>query len=148
MVTRAPVAALADSAPVVQQAEPIDNSPAVTREAVQPVQETESPVQSSPPAPVIARSVTPRPATKADYGWLADSLFRRVVELRHYPRTARLNGFEGKVVFGFPSNRMGTWRMSQSCRVPVMSLSTTRRWKRYGEPVHYTSSTSWRDRRW
>jgi len=98
VVTRAPVAALADSAPVVQQAEPIDNSPAVTREAVQSVQETESPVESSPPAPVIARSVTPRPATKADYGWLADSLFRRVVELRHYPRTARLNGFEGKVV--------------------------------------------------
>ncbi len=98
VVTRAPVAAPADSAPVVQQASPVDSMPAVTHEPSQPVQETPSPVESSPSAPVIARSVTPRPATRADYGWLADSLFRRVVELRHYPRTARLNGFEGKVV--------------------------------------------------
>ena len=97
MVTRAPVTAPADSAPVVQQTETVESTPAVTREASQPVQEVMSPVESSPP-PLIARSITPRPATKADYGWLADSLFRRVVELRHYPRTARLNGFEGKVV--------------------------------------------------
>lgn len=98
VVTRAPVAALADSAPVVQQTETVESTPAVTREASPPVQEAGSPVESSPPAPLIARSTTPRPATKADYGWLADSLFRRVVELRHYPKTARLNGFEGKVV--------------------------------------------------
>ena len=97
VVTHAPVVAPADSAPVVQQAESVANTPAVPREASQPVQEMASPVESSPP-PLIARSITPRPATKADYGWLADSLFRRVVELRHYPRTARLNGFEGKVV--------------------------------------------------
>lgn len=79
-------------------AESVASTPAVTREASQPVQEVVSPVESQPPAPVIARSVIPRPATKADYGWLADSLFRRVVELRHYPSTARLNGWEGKVV--------------------------------------------------
>ena len=97
VVTRAPVTAPADSAPVVQQTETVESTPAVPREASQPVQEVMSPVESSPP-PLIARSITPRPATKADYGWLADSLFRRVVELRHYPRTARLNGFEGKVV--------------------------------------------------
>ena len=45
-----------------------------------------------------ARVATPRPATKADYGWLAESLHRRIIELRHYPSTARLNGWEGKVV--------------------------------------------------
>ena len=98
VVTRAPAEAPTDSAPVVQQAESVSSTPAVTRESVQPVQEATSPVESQAPAPAIARSVTPRPATKADYGWLADSLFRRVVELRHYPRMARLNGFEGKVV--------------------------------------------------
>jgi protein TonB len=98
VVTRAPVETLTDSAPVVQQAEPVVNTQAVVRETEQPVQEAVSPVESQPPAPVVARSVTPRPPTRADYGWLADSLFRRVVELRHYPRTARLNGFEGKVV--------------------------------------------------
>lgn len=47
---------------------------------------------------VVARAVTPRPTTKADYGWLAESLHRRIIELRHYPSTARLNGWEGKVV--------------------------------------------------
>ncbi len=98
VVTHAPVAAPADSAPVVQRTETVSSTPAVTREVSPPVQEAGSPVESSPPAPLIARSTTPRPATKADYGWLADSLFRRVVELRHYPKTARLNGLEGKVV--------------------------------------------------
>jgi protein TonB len=49
-------------------------------------------------APVVARSVTPSPARKADYGWLAESLHRRIVEVRQYPSVARLNGWEGKVV--------------------------------------------------
>jgi protein TonB len=49
-------------------------------------------------APVVARSVTPSPARKADYGWLAESLHRRIVEVRQYPSAARLNGWEGKVV--------------------------------------------------
>ena len=47
---------------------------------------------------VVAQAVTPRPARKADYGWLAESLHRRIIELRHYPSHARLNGWEGKVV--------------------------------------------------
>jgi protein TonB len=49
-------------------------------------------------APVVARSIAPTQPKKADYGWLAESLHRRIVELRHYPSTARLNGWEGKVV--------------------------------------------------
>ena len=47
---------------------------------------------------VVAQAAVSRPAAKADYGWLADSLHRRIIELRHYPSTARLNGWEGKVV--------------------------------------------------
>lgn len=52
--------------------------------------------RATPPPAAHARSeVSP---AKADYGWLAESLHRRIVELRHYPSTARLNGWEGKVV--------------------------------------------------
>jgi protein TonB len=47
---------------------------------------------------VVASAVMPKAASKADNKWVADSLMRRVIELRHYPSTAKLNGWEGKVV--------------------------------------------------
>jgi protein TonB len=40
----------------------------------------------------------PAPLVKADYGWLAESLRRRLAEVKRYPSAARLNGWEGKVV--------------------------------------------------
>ncbi|MEK6802727.1 MAG: TonB family protein [Nitrospirota bacterium] len=110
------------SAPVVQAApatEPAPSGPAPAVEAVaavsepvaappapaEPVAAAPAPVAAEQPDPatlqehqVVARVATPRPATKADYGWLAESLHRRIIELRHYPSTARLNGWEGKVV--------------------------------------------------
>lgn len=49
-------------------------------------------------APQVAMATRPTPAVKADYGWLAESLWRRVAELKRYPSSARLNGWEGKVV--------------------------------------------------
>ena len=56
----------------------------------------ESVAQESPPQVAMAtRSI---PAVKADYGWLAESLRRRLAELKRYPSAARLNGWEGKVV--------------------------------------------------
>ncbi len=52
--------------------------------------------RATPPPTAHSRNdVSP---AKADYRWLAESLHRRIVELRHYPSTARLNGWEGKVV--------------------------------------------------
>jgi protein TonB len=39
-----------------------------------------------------------RPGTSTDNRWLAEMLWRRVAELKHYPSSARLNGWEGKVV--------------------------------------------------
>lgn len=91
---------------------------------VRPVQPVPDPIESTPvqpapatndspapgvqeQAPVVARSITPNPAKKADYGWLAESLHRRIVELRHYPNTARLNGWEGKVVLRVQIRRDG-----------------------------------------
>ena len=39
------------------------------------------------------------PATpKPDYGWLSDTIVRRVEELKRYPADARLEQAEGKVV--------------------------------------------------
>lgn len=110
------------SAPVVQAAPSAEPAPPSPAPAVEPVASVSEPVPAPPapaepvaaaPAPVaaaqpdpatlqehqvVARVATPRPATKADYGWLAESLHRRIIELRHYPGTARLNGWEGKVV--------------------------------------------------
>lgn len=45
--------------------------------------------------PLVAAA--PR-AAKADYRWLGDALGRRVAELTRYPSSARLNGWEGRVV--------------------------------------------------
>jgi protein TonB len=82
-------AAPSPARPDAIESPPIQSAPAATDSPAPAVQEQ---------APVVARSVTPNPAKKADYGWLAESLHRRIVELRHYPSTARLNGWEGKVV--------------------------------------------------
>lgn len=48
--------------------------------------------------PQVAMATRPTPAVKVDYGWLAESLRRRLAELKRYPSAARLNGWEGKVV--------------------------------------------------
>lgn len=49
-------------------------------------------------APQVAPATRQAPIVKADHGWLAESLWRRVGELQRYPSSARLNGWEGKVV--------------------------------------------------
>jgi protein TonB len=46
----------------------------------------------------VARAPRSGSATKADYGWLAESLWKRVAELKRYPHQARLNRWEGKVI--------------------------------------------------
>ncbi len=38
------------------------------------------------------------PATKPDFGWLAEALWNRVEQLKRYPHIARMNRWEGKVV--------------------------------------------------
>ena len=86
-------------APLVQHeavtAEPaIISSPATT--AATDAKPTESVVTES--APQMAMATRPAPAVKADNSWLVESLRRRLAELKRYPATARLNGWEGKVV--------------------------------------------------
>ena len=46
----------------------------------------------------VARAPAPGTEPKADNRWLAESLWRRVAELKRYPNQARMNGQEGKVI--------------------------------------------------
>lgn len=114
VVRSAPAVAAVETPPTptpsVPAAEP------VVAAVSEPVSAPQAPVEAVvvPPAPmaavsepdpatlrehqVVAQAAVARPTAKADYGWLAESLHRRIIELRHYPSTARLNGWEGKVV--------------------------------------------------
>ena len=121
MTASAPVV---HTAPAVEAVE-VPPTPAHSSPVAEPVTAAVSETPSAPPAPVeavvvptapvaaavaepdpatlrehqvVAQAAVARPAAKADYGWLAESLHRRIIELRHYPSTARLNGWEGKVV--------------------------------------------------
>jgi len=49
-------------------------------------------------APQMAMATSSTPAVKVDHGWLAESLRRRLAEVKRYPSAARLNGWEGRVV--------------------------------------------------
>jgi protein TonB len=100
--------------PVVQQE--IATQPEITETPIQPVEArvvetapvTHDPDPPAPPAPAqsVAQESAPQtptathstPAIKADHGWLAESLRRRLAEIKRYPSSARLNGWEGKVV--------------------------------------------------
>ncbi len=91
-VTRNP-APIPDEAPVQANVEP----PA--RSAVADHGEPEAPAPTArETASQIAMVPRSAPGMKTDYRWLAESLWRRVVELKRYPHEARLNRWEGKVV--------------------------------------------------
>jgi protein TonB len=71
-------------------------SPAAGMSAPSDAKPPESVARES--VPQMAMATNPPPVVKADYGWLAESLRRRLAELKRYPSAARLNGWEGKVV--------------------------------------------------
>ena len=82
-----------DTAPVVHNHETPSNSSHSAENATNEnhvVQEERTVVAKAAP------STTPRP--RADYGWVRDALWRRIVEMKHYPAQARLNHLEGKVI--------------------------------------------------
>jgi protein TonB len=102
-----PVAVVASPEPVESQ--PVPNemvavasalpSPAdapVTQEAPALVSSQNSPVDAAPVQ--VTRAAGPSAEAKIDHQWLAESLWRRVAELKRYPNSARMNGQEGKVI--------------------------------------------------
>ncbi len=86
-----PVAPVASSEPTESQ--PVQQEPAVVASA--PVLSSEVPIS---PQRTVDAVAMPGPAVKADNRWLAESLWRRVAELKRYPNVARMNGQEGKVI--------------------------------------------------
>ena len=86
-----PVAVAASPDPV--EAQPVQQEPAAMTTA--PSLSAEAPLTQQRTVDAVA---APGAETKADNRWLAESLWRRVAELKRYPSIARLNGQEGKVI--------------------------------------------------
>lgn len=83
---------------ILEKERAVDEAPSVERAAIL----RESP-QAVPAPDVEQRLVTERPLqtsreTQQDYGWLAESLWQRIEQLKRYPTRARMRHWEGKVV--------------------------------------------------
>jgi periplasmic protein TonB len=90
-------------------AKPADAPPTVSAESDAQTAPSSTPPatleQSAPsdqaPAPTQMAAVFPAPTNaslKLDYGWLSETILRRVEELKRYPASARMDRAEGKVV--------------------------------------------------
>ena len=93
--TQSPVESVA---PLVQHA--VATEPAITAAPATAVITDAKPAEpvASESAPQMAPPTRQASTVKVDHGWLAESLRRRLAELKRYPSAARLNGWEGKVV--------------------------------------------------
>ena len=85
----------------------IQTTPLSTPSAI--LEQIEQSVQAPAPAQMAtASSMPPNVQAKRDYGWLTETISRRVEELRHYPASARLDTAEGKVVVKFVIHEDGS----------------------------------------
>lgn len=86
-------------APVVQY-EAVTAEPAITAAPAAAAANDAKPAEpvDRESAPQVAMATLPTPSVKVDHSWLAESLRRRLAEIKRYPSAARLNGWEGKVV--------------------------------------------------
>jgi protein TonB len=108
MVTEATPIAKTDEAPMAVSAEsaaetaPFSASSAFLGHTAQPDQA---------PTPTQMAAISPTPTntpTKLDYGWLSETILRRVEELKRYPASARVDRAEGKVVVKAVINEDGS----------------------------------------
>ncbi len=67
-----------------------------TQEAPALVSSQDNPMDAAPVQ--MSRAAGLSAEAKLDHQWLAESLWRRVAELKRYPNSARMNGQEGKVI--------------------------------------------------
>jgi len=92
-----------DPSPSVRQVptdnnkEPLTESTESVRMAAVPKESVTSQASPEPPQPVTG-TIPQAPVGRADYGWLIESVSKRMAELKRYPVTARANGLEGKVL--------------------------------------------------
>jgi protein TonB len=88
-----------ESRPMETPAKPSAPEPLISAAPAEPAPAVSSPPHSAPQeAPIQTAKAPPGPAAKVDHRWIAESLWRRVAELKRYPSSARLNGQEGKVI--------------------------------------------------
>jgi len=96
---------------IARTTQPIETPPpaaTVHPAAAAPAESTQPTPIGSTPAATVARmpdadsASGPSPVTtvqtKRDYGWLTETLWSRIEQLKRYPTLARLNQWEGKVV--------------------------------------------------
>lgn len=92
-----PLAESTLSQPTVESAlvetSPLHRMPVIESSAVQPL--PTAPIQQ---ASIQNAPVHSMPTAKPDYGWLLDTLWKRVEKLKRYPHIARTNRWEGLVV--------------------------------------------------
>lgn len=96
-----PVAVAALPEPVEAQSasrEVVPGQSALTPLSEIPPAQDASAQASSPAGGVDAPAAQMAKAPAPDHRWLAESLWRRVAELKRYPNIARMNGQEGKVI--------------------------------------------------
>ena len=93
-----PPAEAVEARPADTSAKPSAVEPIASSSPVQPAPAMSSPSSNSPEVPVQTAKASPGSEVKTDHRWLAESLWRRVAELKRYPSSARLNGQEGKVI--------------------------------------------------
>jgi periplasmic protein TonB len=111
--------------PLVAQSQPVAAAPSVEPVESRPLQNETPPISATssleqtpaqntvnnPPAtaevpvevakdaaPVSEAKATAQPQAKTDHRWIAESLARRLAELKRYPNEARVNRLEGKVI--------------------------------------------------
>lgn len=92
--------AQADSTPIIPEtptSTTAPTTPTITSEQAPPA--ADLPLTSPQPAQIASIAApTSHVQAKRDYGWLSETILRRVEELKHYPAEARLDHAEGKVV--------------------------------------------------
>lgn len=99
MVGHAQPTEAVESRPMETPAKPSAPEPLISSAPAEPAPAVPSPPHSAPQeAPIQTAKAPPGPAAKVDHRWIAESLWRRVAELKRYPSSARLNGQEGKVI--------------------------------------------------
>ncbi|MGE3979228.1 MAG: energy transducer TonB, partial [Nitrospira sp.] len=94
-VMESPAVESVESRPVISQAvtaEPVVSSEATTIE--QRIESTETAVEQR----IVQQRLVHYRRVQADYGWLGDMVRKRIEELKRYPRVARENHWEGRVV--------------------------------------------------
>jgi protein TonB len=101
-VMAGPLPKLVEAQSVEHESVAIASAPAsspevpVFQEAPIPASTHDSSMDAAPGE--MAKTQVSGPEAKVDNRWLAESLWRRVAELKRYPNSARMNGQEGKVI--------------------------------------------------